>query len=245
MECPRCGHRNPAGSYLCAGCSAPISEETVLTTELTPQDRSSLPSSGPAAGGEKLEPGTVLGGRYEILEMLGIGGMGAVYRARDRELDRLVALKVIRPDLANNPSIIERFKQELILARQVTHKNVIRVFDLGVAGNIKFITMEFIEGRTLAAVMSERKFTPEESTRLIQQVCRALEAAHAEGVIHRDLKPQNVMLDAQGKASVMDFGLALSSGVPGSPKAGGLAGTPAYMSPARKSITAPTYSPWG
>src|SRR4029077_8983649 len=94
-----------------------------------------------------IEPGVVLGERYEILKRLGEGGMGAVYKARDRELDRLVALKVIRPELASNPEILKRFKQEVILARQVTHKNVIRIFDLGVADGRKFITMEFVEGR--------------------------------------------------------------------------------------------------
>ena len=107
------------------------SDETVMMAESGPQNQSTPTSlSGRAAASGELQPGTVLGDRYEILQMLGIGGMGAVYRAKDRELDRLVALKVIRPDLANNPNIIERFKQELILARQVTHRNVIRVFDL-------------------------------------------------------------------------------------------------------------------
>src|SRR5207248_5110967 len=95
--------------------------------------------------GSVLQPGTVLGGRYEILQALGEGGMGAVYKANDRELERMVALKVIRPDLARNPAIIQRFKQELILARQVTHRNVVRIFDLGEAEGIKFITMEYIE----------------------------------------------------------------------------------------------------
>ena len=151
--------------------------ETFVMPEPTSRVQSTPGLSDPAAARGELEIGTVLGGRYEILQMLGIGGMGAVYKAKDLELDRLVALKVIRPQLANNPSIIDRFKQELILARQVTHKNVVRVFDLGVAGDVKFITMEFIEGQTLASVMSERKFTPAESTRIIQQMCRALEAA--------------------------------------------------------------------
>jgi len=147
-----------------------------------------------------LQIGAVLGGRYEILQLLGEGGMGAVYKAADRELDRFVALKVIRPELASNPAILARFKQELLLAHQVTHRNVIRIYDLGEAEGVKFITMEFIEGQDLRALIREKKrFTPEEAVDVIQQVCQALHAAHSVGVIHRDLKPQNIMQDASGR----------------------------------------------
>jgi len=179
-----------------------------------------------------LEPGTVVGQRYEILAMLGQGGMGAVYKARDRELDRLVALKVIRPELTTNPEILKRFKQELILARQVTHRNVIRIFDLGQAEGLKFITMEFLEGQDLRAELKKRgKFSPEDAARIILQISRALEVAHGEGVVHRDLKPQNIMLDANGRAYVMDFGIARSAYLPGMTQTGALIGTPEYMSP--------------
>ena len=158
--------------------------------------------------------------------------MGAVYKARDTELDRLVALKIIRPDLTTNPEILKRFKQELILARQVTHRNVIRIFDLGQADGFKFITMEYLEGKDLRAVFRERgKLPPEEAAKIILQICRALEAAHGEGVIHRDLKPQNIMLDANGRAYVMDFGIARSAYLPGMTQTGALVGTPEYMSP--------------
>ena len=113
--------------------------------------------------------------------------MGAVYKARDRELDRLVALKVIRPELAGLPEILQRFKQELILARKVTHRNVIRIFDLGEAEGLKFITMEFIEGRDLKSLLGqEGKLSPDRAVEIIQQVCLALEAAHAEGGVLRD-----------------------------------------------------------
>src|SRR5579864_1502281 len=152
-----------------------------------------------------LQLGGVLGSRYEILKLLGEGGMGAVYKARDLELDRLVALKVIRPELAGNPSILQRFKQELILARKITHRNVIRIYDLGVAERTRFITMEFIEGRDLASLLEERKYTPEEAVKILGQVCAALEAAHGEGVVHRDLKPQNIMIEDAGRVVVMDF----------------------------------------
>jgi len=142
----------------------------------------------------------VLAERYEILQLLGQGGMGAVYKARDKELDRIVALKPHPLGIREkNPEILRRFKQELILARQVTHKNVIRIYDLGQADGIKFITMDFVEGRDLRHLLVERgKFPPEQAARIMLQICRALEAAHAEGVIHRDLKPHNIMLDSVG-----------------------------------------------
>jgi tetratricopeptide (TPR) repeat protein/TolB-like protein len=193
----------------------------------------------------------MLGNRYQILQLLGEGGMGAVYKANDRELDRLVALKIVRPSLALSSEILHRFKQELILARQVTHRNVIRIFDLGEADGIKFITMEFIDGETLTTILRrEGKLTPLDASHIIQQVCRGLEAAHAEGVIHRDLKPANIMRDPQQRIVVMDFGVAhvaktaeVTSPRPPSGDAsslqaqplysrtGVLVGTPRYMAP--------------
>lgn len=158
--------------------------------------------------------------------------MGAVYKARDREVDRLVALKIIRPDLASRPDILARFKQELILARQVTHKNVIRIFDLGEADGLKFITMDFIEGHDLKSILREKgKFSSEEAVKVTTQICRALDAAHSEGVVHRDLKPQNIMVDANGRVTVMDFGIARSMETTGMTQTGSLVGTPEYMSP--------------
>jgi eukaryotic-like serine/threonine-protein kinase len=179
-----------------------------------------------------LQPGDVLGGRYEILQLLGEGGMGAVYKAMDRELDRPVALKLIRPQLAANPSILARFKQELLLARQITHRNVIRIYDLGDADGVKFITMEFVEGEDLRTLIHEKKkFPPEEAVEIIQQVCRALEAAQSVGVIHRDLKPQNIMREKSGRILVMDFGLARTMEGDGMTQTGALVGTMEYMSP--------------
>jgi serine/threonine protein kinase/tetratricopeptide (TPR) repeat protein len=179
-----------------------------------------------------LMPGAILAGRYRILKILGQGGMGAVYQARDQELDRIIALKVIRPELAGNPSILQRFKQELILARHVTHKNVVRIYDLGESDGTRFITMEFVEGDDLRTILRRHgKFSPSQAVETIQQICRALDAAHAEGVIHRDLKPQNVMRDQQGRVVVMDFGLARLLESPGMTQTGALVGTLEYMSP--------------
>ena len=179
-----------------------------------------------------LRPGAVLGRRYEILQLLGEGGMGSVYRARDREVNRIVALKVIRPELTGHPAILERFKQELVLSHQVTHKNVIRIYDLGDADGVKFITMEFVEGQDLRTLIQERKkFSPEEAVEITQQICRALEATHSVGVIHRDLKPQNIMRDKNGRILLMDFGLARMLEGDGMTQTGALVGTMEYMSP--------------
>jgi len=190
-------------------------------------------SSGTTSFSRGLQPGGLLGERYEISQLLGEGGMGAVYKARDRELERFVALKVIRPEFAQNADTLQRFKQELILARQVSHRNVIRIFDLGEAGGIKFITMEYIDGRDLKSILRESgKLEPKRAAGIIEQVCRALEVAHMEGVIHRDLKPQNIMVDEHGKISVMDFGIARTMEMGGGmTQTGALVGTPEYMSP--------------
>jgi len=251
MECPQCGLANPPGVSVCTTCATPLPwDDRTLT--ISPSSRgafadqsATVPASNPTARSAwsgtsepvaftaALEPGRVLGNRYEILKILGEGGMGAVYKAMDRELERLVAIKVIRPELARYPDVLQRFKQELILARQVTHRNVIRIFDLGEAEGIKFITMEYIEGRDLKGLIREKgKFEPKEAIEIISQVCRALDAAHSEGVIHRDLKPQNIMVDSQGKVSVMDFGIARSMDMgAGMTQTGALVGTIEYMSP--------------
>ena len=179
-----------------------------------------------------LEPNTVLAQRYEILELLGRGGMGAVYKAADRELDRLVALKVIRTDLARNPAIVDRFKQELRLSHRVTHKNVVRMYDLGEDAGVKFITMEYVNGHDLSSLIRSRgKFPPEETVDILQQICLALEAAHAVDILHRDLKPQNIMVEDTGRVLVMDFGLARTIEGNGMTQTGAFVGTMEYMSP--------------
>ena len=192
-----------------------------------------LPGGYSEAGQHVLTSGHLLAQRYEVLSLLGEGGMGAVYKAKDVELSRMVALKVIRPDLARNRAILDRFKQELILATQVTHRNVVRIYDLGEAEGIKFITMEYVEGEDLAAILHRRvKLPPREAVAVIEQVCRALEAAHNVGVIHRDLKPQNVMWETgSGRILVMDFGLAKTLEGERMTQTGAMVGTMEYMSP--------------
>ena len=181
---------------------------------------------------DHLHPGDVLGGRYQILAVLGEGGMGTVYKAHDREVDLDVALKLIRPEMAAHPIILARFKQELLTARQVTHRNVIRIYDLSEIDGVKFITMEFVEGCDLHKLLLDNgKLDPEHAVGIMRQVCQALEAAHRAGVIHRDLKPQNIMQEKNGRILVMDFGLARSVESDGMTQTGALLGTIEYMSP--------------
>ena len=198
----------------------------------TPPESRGDSVSGSVSSFQGLQPGTLFGGRYEILSVLGQGGMGAVYKARDRDLDRLIALKVIRPELATDPAILLRFKQELILSRNITHKNVVRIYDMGEAEGIRFISMEYVDGEDLRTILrSHGKFSPKEAIAVVEQVSRALDSAHSEGVIHRDLKPQNIMRDKNGRIVVMDFGLARSLGETGMTQTGAIVGTLEYMSP--------------
>jgi tetratricopeptide (TPR) repeat protein len=243
MVCPRCRTPNPEGTNACTTCSTPfdIVDATLpvipkgdpgATVAMETQGTWAHPLASDNFATGMLQPGSLLAGRYQIVKLLGEGGMGAVYRAHDIELEREVAVKVIRPELARNAQVLQRFKQELILARQVAHRNIIRIFDLGQAEGMRFITMEFIEGQDVAQILEKRgKLPPPEAAAIIAQVARGLKAAHAEGVVHRDLKPQNIMIDAQGKASVMDFGIARSMDASSMTRTGALLGTPTYMSP--------------
>jgi tetratricopeptide (TPR) repeat protein len=166
--------------------------------------------------------------------MLGEGGMGAVYKAYDKELDRTVALKLVRPGLADNPMAVQRFKQELLLASKISHKNVLRIHDLGEFGGTRFISMAFIEGEDLhQLLMTLGKLPLERTLNLARQLCAGLDAAHSEGVVHRDFKPQNILLDKEDHAYISDFGLSKSFGTDatGMTRSGEMLGTPRYMAP--------------
>jgi len=163
--------------------------------------------------------------------MLGAGGMGNVYRAHDNELDEVVALKVLRPELASAPGALDRFRREVKLARRVTHPNVARVFDLGEVDGERILTMELVEGESLAALLpDEHRLTLEERLRLFLQVCDAVQYAHYKEIVHRDLKPENVLLTRNGRLKLIDFDLAQP--IPDPPrKLDKNPGTPHYMSP--------------
>jgi len=189
-----------------------------------------------ATGAEALRPGALLDGRYEVKEVLGMGGMGVVYRAFDRELQEPVAIKTLRPEaMSGDPVALERFKQEIRLARKIAHRNVVRTYDLGQVNGMYYLTMEYVEGTSLKQLISSRGKLPLPVTLTIgKQLCRALEVAHAEGVIHRDIKPQNMVVEPSGFLKVMDFGIARLANPPkgkGLTEAGMSIGTPDYMSP--------------
>lgn len=245
VTCPVCDTLNEEGSVSCERCNCALqvnNSETVLSKN-GPDDQQTVVATGAsaaapararssAASASELPIGTVLIGRYEILARLGQGGMGTVYKALDHELDRVIALKTIRPDLASNAAALRRLKQETLLARQIAHRNVIRVFDLGVSDGFRFITMEFVEGHDLKALLDPgKKLAAEEAVEILTQICQGLQAAHGEDVVHRDLKPQNVLLSAGNRVRIVDFGLARSFENTGITHSGVILGTPAYMAP--------------
>jgi serine/threonine-protein kinase len=201
-------------------------------------DSPTMPIQSQPAKGASLQRGDVFADRYEILGTLGKGGMGVVYRARDRQLDEVVALKLLRPEaLAADPALIDRFKQELKLARKVTHRNVLRTHEFSVAGQVPYISMEFIEGVTLKDLIRGRGALPVGvGLGVAKQMCHGLGAAHEKGVVHRDVKPQNMLiLPETGELKIMDFGISRVSsvepGTSGLTTAGTVMGTPDYMPP--------------
>ena len=173
----------------------------------------------------------VLGQRYDILEDAGRGAMGQVYKARDRETGEIVALKLIKPEIASDPAMLERFKSELLFARKITHKNVCRVYEFSRVDGTAYISMEFVDGESLRSVLKRfASLTPRKGIDLALQMCAGLKEAHAQGIVHRDLKPENVMIDRQGNVKLMDFGIARSMEAM-TLLTGAMVGTPAYMAP--------------
>jgi len=203
-----------------------------LDDEITSPVSSPVPAKVAVEPGRADTPPRALEQRYELLGEAGRGGMGIVYRARDRETGELVALKVLKPEIAADAGIVERFKNELRLARKITHKNVCRIHEFNrAADGTAYISMEFVEGESLRRVLSRfGNLGVRGGTRIAQQICAGLREAHAQGVVHRDLKPENVMVDREGNIKVMDFGIARSieTGTTGTT---GIMGTPAYMAP--------------
>jgi len=181
-----------------------------------------------------VSPGALMGHRFEILSVLGAGGMGVVYKARDRELDDLVALKMLKRDLWGDKAQLERLKSELKLARKITHPNVLRTYDFGEIDSVPYISMEYVRGVTLRYMLDQSQRLPYSAgLRLAKQLCAGLGAAHAVGVLHRDIKPENMILEPTGNAKLMDFGIArpVTRLAPGQTQEGFIVGTPQYMAP--------------
>lgn len=199
-------------------------------SEGTYTHRRAVPDDGSAAtAADRFTPGTMLAGRYRIVAPLGSGGAGEVYRAEDTKLGQTVALKFISPGIAHEKALLERIISEVRIGRQVSHPNLCRIYDMGEIGNQYFITMEYVDGENLASLLRRVGRLPEDkATDVAREICSGLSAAHDRGVVHRDVKPGNVMIDGRGHARITDFGLAVASGhAPGE----SFAGTPAYMAP--------------
>lgn len=192
------------------------------------------PRPAPVSRSGDLAPGSQLGSRFRVLSVLGSGGMGVVYKARDLELDDVVALKMLRGDALRDREQLDRLKSEIKLARRITHPNVLRTFDFGEVDGMPFISMEYVRGMTLRYLLSQQQKVPYTAAlRIARQLCAGLEAAHEVGVLHRDIKPENLILEASGNAKLMDFGIArpIRRSAPGHTEPGMYVGTPAYSAP--------------
>jgi serine/threonine protein kinase len=223
MKCPRCDNENPEGTRFCGRCGRelPAAGDTVAAGTMTFQ----TPSKG-------LTRGTTFARRFEIIEEIGQGGMGTVYKAYDAKIREVVALKLLKSEIAADPEIIERFRNEIKLARQVAHRHVCRMYDLGEEWLSIYISMEFVPGEDLKSfIRRSGHLTEAKAVGLARQIAEGLAEAHRLGVVHRDLKPQNVMIDKDGNAKIMDFGIARSLHTRGATGTGVIIGTPEYMAP--------------
>ncbi|UCF66855.1 MAG: protein kinase, partial [Acidobacteriota bacterium] len=234
--CPTCSSEVPKDSSFCPTCGTAVGDASESPTATSPVD---LIGHGPlaeasSAGGSwdaaRFLPGTVIAGRYRIIGLLGKGGMGEVYRADDLKLGQPVALKFLPPALERDPALLTRLLNEVRLARQVSHPNVCRVYDVGEVDGHHFLSMEYVDGDDLGSLIRQIGRLPrDKAVQIARQLCAGLAAAHDQGILHRDLKPSNVMIDGRGRVRITDFGLA---GLAGEIRGEEVRiGTPAYMAP--------------
>jgi serine/threonine protein kinase len=223
IKCPKCHSANLDTSSFCSDCGTRLGRAGDIRVSRTKTLEDPT---------KELTTGTTFANRYQIIEKLGQGGMGEVYRAIDKELNEEVALKLMNPQIASDQKTVHRFSSELKLARKIIHKNVGRMYELMEEKGTRFITMEYVSGEDLRSLMRRvRRLDVETAVSIAKQVCEGLGEAHRLGVVHRDLKPGNIMIDKEGRARIMDFGIARSLKAAGMTEAGAMIGTPGYMSP--------------
>jgi len=223
MKCPECQFENPSDTRFCGNCGTKIMPFDDLSNSHTKTSRIPI---------KDMDRGTTIANRYEIIEELGRGGMGNVYRVVDKKINEEMALKLLHPAIAVEEKTIERFKNELKLSRKITHKNVCRMYDLNEEGGTPFITMEYVPGEDLKSMIKMTgQLSVARAVYLAKQICEGLAEAHHLGVVHRDLKSRNIMVDKEGNAKIMDFGIARSLKAKGITGDGIMVGTPEYMSP--------------
>jgi len=223
MDCPNCQAVNPDDSVFCRKCGMELPSLEKITLYRT---QTLIAKSGEPVIGE------LFAQRYMIIDEVGRGGMGRVFKALDKEINENIALKVLKPEISSDEQMIERFRNELKLSRRISHPNVCRLHDLNKQGETYFITMEYISGKGLETLIKSGGFLPlPRAITIARQICEGLAQAHSLGVIHRDLKPHNIMIDGKDHAHIMDFGIARLIKAEGLTKTGDLIGTPEYMSP--------------
>jgi serine/threonine protein kinase len=223
MKCPKCHFENPEDTRFCGNCATLLHPPEKIAVSTTETLQTPI---------KELTTGSTFAGRYQVIEELGKGGMGRVYKVLDKEIEEKVALKLLKPEIASDEETIKRFRNELKLARTISHKNICRMYDLGQAEGNYFITMEYVPGENLkSSIRRMGPLSPGKTIYIAKQVCEGLAEAHRLGVVHRDLKPQNIMIDQDGNARIMDFGIARSLKAKGITGGGVMIGTPEYMSP--------------
>jgi serine/threonine protein kinase/tetratricopeptide (TPR) repeat protein len=223
MKCPKCGTENSGTQKFCGECATPLTSYEEILPPLTKTFETPV---------EDFTRGTLFADRYEIIEELGRGGMGKVYRAEDTKIKQEIAIKLIRPEISSDKKTIERFSNELKTARMISHRNVGRMFHLGEDDGVHYITMEYVAGQNLKGLIRQSdRLALGTAITIAEQVCEGLAEAHKLGIVHRDLKPSNIMIDKEGLARIMDFGIARSIRGKGLTGTGLVIGTPEYMSP--------------